>query len=75
MSGPIDLPCNYSRPGIRPAGDSAVLVVLGERMDPVVNRRIHQLARAISANPLPGTGETVPGYATLLVHYDPLLIS
>ena len=55
-----------------PAGDSAILVQFGERIDLEINRRAHALARRIAAGPLPGIGEAVPGYTTLLVHYDPL---
>lgn len=60
---------------IRPAGDSAVLVQLGERVDPNINRQVHALAEIIAVNSIPGVLETVPGYATLLVHYDPLVLS
>lgn len=60
---------------ILPAGDAALLVTLGERIDPVVNRRVHRLAAAIAAGRKPGVGATVPGYVALLVHYDPLLAS
>jgi KipI family sensor histidine kinase inhibitor len=59
-------------PAFSPAGDSAVLVQFGERIDLEINRRAHALARRIAAAQLPGVGEAVPGYTTLLVHYDPL---
>lgn len=65
---------------ISPAGDAALLVTLGEQIDPAVNRRVHALARRLTPAvrglaewPLPGAGESVPGYAALLVHYDPLV--
>jgi KipI family sensor histidine kinase inhibitor len=54
------------------AGDAAILIQFGERIDLAINRRAHALARSIAAAPLPGVGEAVPGYTTLLVHYDPL---
>lgn len=57
---------------IRPAGDSAVLATLGAELSLEVNRRVHRLAQAIARRQLPGIGEAVPGYATLLLHYDPL---
>jgi KipI family sensor histidine kinase inhibitor len=60
------------QPKIVPVGDSAVLVQLGEDIDLRVNRRIHALAALLHASPLDGVIETVPAYATLLVHYDPL---
>jgi len=57
----------------RPLSDSAILVSLGDRIDPAVNRRVHALAALIEAAPLSGVIETVPAYVTLLVHFDPLV--
>ena len=57
---------------LQPLGDSTCLVQLGDRIDPAVNRRVHALAALIEAAPLPGVIETVPAYAALLVHFDPL---
>lgn len=62
-------------PKIVAFGDSAVLVQLGEEIDLRVNRRVHALARLLHASPLAGVIETVPAYATLLIHYDPLILS
>jgi len=56
------------------AGDSAILVTFGETIDLDTNRRAHALARLLQAEPLDGLGEAVPGYTTLLVHYDPLAL-
>ena len=61
-------------PRIVPAGDAALLVQLGNSIDPAVNRRVHALARRLAAAPLPGLGEPVPAYASLLVHYDPAVL-
>lgn len=68
-------------PALRPAGDSALLVSFdtGGRIDLEINRQVHALAAALDAfnrsDPLFGLGEAVPGYATLLVHYDPLVLN
>src|SRR5512135_3727058 len=61
-------------PTFSPSGDAALLVTLGDRIDLDTNRRAHALAAALAESPLPGSGEAVPGYATLLVHYDPLAL-
>ncbi len=61
-------------PTFVPAGDSALLVTLGDRIDLETNRGAHALAARLAQTPLPGLGEAVPGYATLLVHYDPLAL-
>jgi len=61
-------------PAFAPCGDSAILVALGERIDPAFNRRVHALARRLEDSPRLGFLAAVPGYATLIVHYDPLLL-
>jgi KipI family sensor histidine kinase inhibitor len=58
-----------------PLSDSAILLPLGEGIDPAINRRVHLLAAALALDPLPGVIETVPGYASLVVHYDPLVLT
>ena len=63
------------KPRIVPLGDSAVLVQLGDEIDLTVNQRVHTLANLITASSINGIIETVPAYATLLVHYDPLILS
>jgi KipI family sensor histidine kinase inhibitor len=63
------------KPKIDPLGDSAVLAQMGEQIDLPINQQIHVLSGLIEASAWPGIVETVPAYATLLVQYDPLLIS
>lgn len=63
------------KPKILPLGDSAVLIRFGDEIEPVVNRRVHALANLLEVSPPAGIVETVPAYATLLVHYDPFAIS
>jgi KipI family sensor histidine kinase inhibitor len=64
-----------TRPRIVPLGDSSVLVQFGNEIDISVNRRVHALADLVETSSLPGVVETVPAYGTLLVHYDPLILS
>jgi len=59
---------------IEPLGDSALLVHLGEAIDPAVNARVHALDARLSAGPHAQALETVPAFATLLIHYDPLAV-
>lgn len=63
------------KPKIVPLGDSALLVQLGDNINLATNRRVHALAALIDRSPLKGVIETVPAYATLLIHYDPLLLT
>jgi KipI family sensor histidine kinase inhibitor len=63
------------KPKIVPIGDSVVLVQLGDEIDLATNQRVHALSALINVSPLEGLIETVPAYATLLIHYDPLVLS
>lgn len=57
---------------IRPAGDAAVMIDLGDGIDLTLNRRVHALAAHLSrALGHLGPVEVVPGYASILVSYDP----
>src|SRR5215212_58686 len=60
---------------IIPLGDSALLIQMGDEIDLATNQRVHALATLINASPLPGVIETVPAYGTVLVHYNPQLLS
>jgi len=63
------------KPRIVPLGDSTALVQLGDEIDLTINQRVHILANLITTSCVNGIIETVPAYATLLVHYDPLVLS
>lgn len=63
------------KPSIVPLGDSAALIQLGEAIHPSVNQRVRALAKRIEASAVNGLIETVPAYTTVLVQYDPLMLS
>jgi inhibitor of KinA len=63
------------KPGIVPLGDSSALIRLGGEVDLSINQKVHALAGLIHASSLVGIIETVPAYSSLLVHYDPLLLT
>ena len=56
---------------VLPAGDSAWLIELPERIDPAVNTRAIDIARAVEASGLPLT-DVVVGYRSVMVYIDPL---
>lgn len=58
-----------------PLTDSSLIVHLGEGIDVDVNRRVHGLAAALASASLPGVTDIVPAYASLTVHYDPLMLT
>jgi inhibitor of KinA len=60
-------------PRIEPMGDAAVLVELGQRVDTALNTRALALAGALRGRR--GVREVVPGYASVVVLYDPEQLS
>jgi inhibitor of KinA len=61
-------------PVFRPMGDRSLLVELGDKISPDVNRRVQQLMLQLQQAKLPGVRELAPGYRSLLVVFDPLTI-
>ncbi len=58
-----------------PLSDTSILIPIGSSIDFEVNRRVHMLAAALTNDSPLGIVETVPAYASLVVHYDPLLLT
>jgi inhibitor of KinA len=58
----------------RSAGDQAVVVELGDTIDPEVNARVRWLARAITDRLGDDIVEVVPTYRSVLVLHDPLRV-
>lgn len=54
-----------------PLGDRAVLVRLGDRIDPAVHRAVGRLTGAIRRAAPNGVTDVVPAYTTVGVWYDP----
>ncbi|MCL6576132.1 5-oxoprolinase subunit PxpB [Kyrpidia sp.] len=57
------------------AGDQAILVEVGEGIDPHTSGKVRSLAQKVESCSIPGFGEVILGYRSLLVNYDPLIIS
>jgi KipI family sensor histidine kinase inhibitor len=55
------------------AGDAALVVEFGERIDRELNDRVLRLSALLRASVTPGVLETVPTYRSLMVLYDPLV--
>ncbi|MDO8535168.1 MAG: allophanate hydrolase subunit 1, partial [Xanthobacteraceae bacterium] len=55
-----------------PAGDTAVIVEFGDRIDRLLSDRVLRLSARVRAEQLPGVVETVPTFRSLMVHYNPL---
>ena len=60
---------------MRPCGDRALLVVLGDSIDENVNNRVNALADKLRERNVPGVQEPVPSFCSLLINYAPEIIS
>jgi inhibitor of KinA len=56
---------------VAPAGDRALLVTLGDSIDPELLGQVLALDQALRDRRPSGLVSTVPAYASLLCHYDP----
>ena len=65
----------YEHPAYRIMGDRALLVELGDGISPLVNKKVRELFLCLKNNRIEGVVETVPGYRSLLIVYDPLKIT
>lgn len=61
-----------SRPRFLAAGDAALVVEFGDRVDQTLSGLVLALAGRIKEASIPGVVELVPTFRSLLVHYDPL---
>ncbi|AEF80593.1 5-oxoprolinase subunit PxpB [Leadbettera azotonutricia] len=62
-------------PLINPAGDCALKIEFGNSIDPELNDRVHSLAGSLREKPVRGVYDMVPSYASLLVCFDPSIVS
>src|SRR6202158_5852144 len=58
-----------------PAGDTALVVEFGNCIDRRINATVLALARRVSQLELEGIVECVPTFRSLMVHYDPLVLT
>ena len=59
---------------IHPLGDSALVVYLGEGINPAIHEKVKQLGILLENNPFPGFIEAVPSYNSLTVYYHPTAV-
>lgn len=60
---------------IRPLGDKALRVEVGDTIDEATHARVQAACAAIEAASLPGVRELVPAYTTVTLHYDPAAVA
>jgi inhibitor of KinA len=59
---------------VLPAGDSAMVLRLGDRIDPAVNARALAVAQALAGRQDASIRDIVIGYASVTVYFDPLRV-
>ena len=59
---------------VLPAGDTALVVEFGDRIDRGLNDKVLALARRLDEAQIDGMVETVPTFRSLTVHYEPLMV-
>lgn len=69
------MPQSFRAPRFLDAGDRAVSVEFGDVIDECINDEVVALDAALQGSGTPGLLETIPTYRSLLVAFDPLLIS
>lgn len=57
------------------AGDSSVLIVFGQEISPEINAQITALVHMMKAQHIEGVTDMIPAFASLLINYDPRVIS
>lgn len=57
------------------AGDSSLLIEFGKIISPDINRKIAAAVRLIKARQTPGVVDMIPAFCSLLINYDPGVIS
>lgn len=57
-----------------PAGDRAVLLRFNGAPGPAASAEVRRLQAALERRGIPGVEETVPGFTTILVYYNPLAL-
>ena len=62
-------------PLFRNLGDSALLVVAGNSVSPQINSQVRGLITEIQEKDWPGILEMVPSYSSLVIHFNPLVLS
>ena len=60
-------------PKLIPAGESALLVELADDVDLSINNQVYALDSWMRESVVKGVTHWVPGYSSLVIHFDPLL--
>jgi inhibitor of KinA len=59
---------------IRPLGDSALVIQLGDGMSPAIHEKVKNLSNLLEKKPFTGFMESVPSYNSLTIYYNPVAV-
>ena len=62
-------------PRYLPAGESALVVEFGTTTDPALHAQVLALDATLTAAPIEGIAETVPTYRSMMIHFDPRVLT
>ncbi len=65
----------YREPRVLISGDRAVVVEFGSAVAPEINERVRKLLLRIEKSHIQGIEEAVPTYRSLLIYYNPALVT
>ena len=57
------------------AGDSSILIQFGNTIDPAINRKIAATVQLMREQHINGVTDVIPAFCSLLINYDPRVIS
>ena len=59
---------------MKPLGDSALIVQLGEGISPSIHEMVRNLSALLNNHPFEGFIESVPAYNNLTIYYNPVVV-
>lgn len=65
---------NFKELTISPLGDTAIILNFGNRIDETLNSKVLQVFHKLQDMALPFVKDVVPGYSTLVIFYDLLIL-
>ncbi|WP_342600923.1 5-oxoprolinase subunit PxpB [Psychrobacillus sp. FSL H8-0483] len=68
------MPIQNIETNIKPLGDSALIVQLGEGIDPTIHEKVKNLSALLTDHPFDGLIEFVPAYNNITVYYNPYTV-
>ena len=59
---------------VKPLGDSALMIQLGDELTPAVHHKVQSLSTLLETNPFDGFVESVPAFTNITIYYNPVVV-